>query len=331
MTAPQPHDNPHGEAFHTVLQALAALATVGEAAARLAAINAHNRATEAERQNAADQLAETAHDQAEQLTTRAHSAQRLADRQLMDRAFDQSWLASTDLRTTAVLWRTSAIYAMAGDPRADQALRRAYDHLAHLNPGLITAYDHHRSQGHNIADAMRAAAYDTWHHQTRHDGADTATLDLAVQDELARLALGVDPQVLDRLARQWRSGGHATAAEAAARLANAIRHGTDSYRATQADPRAPSEQMQRGPRRTTAPGVDETTPAATDQPGHPAAPTKSDQWPRSQPPPSAGRHTEQQQRMSRAFRPLGTVQPVLRSPRKTTTQPSSTRRKGHTR
>jgi hypothetical protein len=48
-------------------------------------------------------------------------------------------------------------------------------------------------------------------------------LEAATRAEVTRLAADVDPDVLDRLQRQWRSAGHAPAADAAAVLANAAR------------------------------------------------------------------------------------------------------------
>ena len=147
------------------------------------------------------------------------------------------------------------MYAMGGDRRAAEVMRRAQDRLATLNPGLVEAYNRHRGAGMNIADAMRSAAHDVWQHQTRPTTAPArphgntgdppaaltsgpraigATpdpagqrlvdeLEAATRAEVTRLAADVHPDVLDRLQRQWRSAGHAPAADAAALLAKAAR------------------------------------------------------------------------------------------------------------
>jgi hypothetical protein len=236
VTIPQQHDDPVGEATSKVLQALAVLTTVGESAARFAAAGAQNRAAVAERGANAERVADAARRQADQAAARAYAAQQRADRQLMDHAFDNTWLALADIHTAAVLWRTAAMYAVSGDQRAARVLRRAEQRLRQLNPGLVDAYQRYRAQGSNIAEAMRAAANETWEHQTRpasgtptadlaptpdtdHPGA--GALDEATRVELGRLATNVDPQVLAGLERQWRSAGHTPAADAAARLANA--------------------------------------------------------------------------------------------------------------
>jgi len=166
VTTPQ-HDDPLGDGLGKVLQALAVLTTVGESAARFAAVGAQNRAARAERQATAERIADAARHQADQAAQRAHAAQQRADRGLMDLALDDAWLAAADIDTVAQLWRTAAMYAMSGDRRAAEVMRRAQDRLATLNPGLIDAYNRHRGAGMNIADAMRAAARDVWQHQTR--------------------------------------------------------------------------------------------------------------------------------------------------------------------
>ena len=48
-------------------------------------------------------------------------------------------------------------------------------------------------------------------------------LDAAVRAEIARLAIDVNPELLDRVQRQWRSAGHAPAADAATLLAQFAR------------------------------------------------------------------------------------------------------------
>jgi hypothetical protein len=255
VTTPQ-HDDPFGEASGKVLQALAVLTTVGESAARFAASGAQNRAAKAERKANAERVADAARQQADRAAARAHAVQERADRQFMDKAFDKDWLANADIHETATLWRTAAMYSMSGDKRATEARHRAQERLRDLNPGLMDAFARHRAAGMNLADAMRAAAHDVWQHQTRTDTTSSARphgntgdparslgpsrrgvgaapdpdglhmvdeLEAATRAEVARLAERVDPELLDGLQRQWRSAGHAPAADAAALLANAAR------------------------------------------------------------------------------------------------------------
>jgi hypothetical protein len=116
-----------------------------------------------------------------------------------------------------------------------------------LRPNLMAHYDRYREQGRPPAEAMKAAAYAVWaqaddttlgprarpHHGRQHQairaGADGRALgpggstlddlDAAVRREVADLADGVDPEVLDRLQRQWRVRGLVPPAEAAELLA----------------------------------------------------------------------------------------------------------------
>jgi hypothetical protein len=255
VTTPQHHDDPLGDGLGKILQALAVLTTVGESAARFAAAGAQSRAAKAERQANAERAADGARQQADQTAQRAQAAQQRVDRRLMDLAFDDAWLSTAEIDATANLWRTAALYANSGDKRAAEAMRRAQDRLATLNPGLVDAYARHRAAGMNIADAMRAAAHDVWQHQTRpttaparphgstgeppaaftsgpraigatpdpHGQSLVDDLEAATRAEVTRLAAGIDPDVLDRLQRQWRTAGHAPAADAVAVLANAAR------------------------------------------------------------------------------------------------------------
>jgi hypothetical protein len=251
VTTPQ-HDDPFGDGTGKVLQALAVISTVGESALRYLASVAQNRAAKSERQATAERVADKARVQADRATARAHTAQVRADRLVMDKAFDPDWLAKADIYVTATLWRTAAMYAMSGDRRATEARNRAQGRLRDLNPGLMDAYARHRAAGMNLAEAMKAAAQDVWQHQTRSgatswarphgstapwsgpplavgavadpNGARTADdLETAMRAEVARLAEGVDLEVLDGLQRQWRSTGHIPAADAAKPFADAVR------------------------------------------------------------------------------------------------------------
>ena len=176
----------------------------------------------------------------------------------MDQAFDRRWLDRAGIHEVAQVWRTAAMYAASGDERAAQAMRRVHERLRVLHPGLMDAYDRHRAAGVNLAAAMQAAVHDVWTAEARQRGTSRARphgntgdpqpalragangraigtgpdpfgmrladeLDAAVRAEIARLAVDVNPELLDRVQRQWRSAGHAPAADAATLLAQFAR------------------------------------------------------------------------------------------------------------
>jgi hypothetical protein len=220
VTSPQQHDDPLGEARGQLLQALAVLTTVGEAAARYAAAGAHNRAARTERRADAARLEADGRRRADRLadTTRTH--QDSADRRLIDKAFQEQWLGKAGIRGAAELWRTAAMRAATGDTRSREAMRLAEGRLRQLHPILMDAYARHRAGGMDLTDAMRAAAHDVWQHErsTRaRSHADTPyarpaskrigtgpdpnglaaadELDAAVAAEVRRLAADVDPEL----------------------------------------------------------------------------------------------------------------------------------------
>jgi hypothetical protein len=91
MTTPQ-HDDPFGDSASKVLQALAVLTTVGEAAARFAAAGAQNRAAKTEQQTPVDRGPDRL--PVDRVAQRAYASQQRADRALMDRAFDRGGAAA---------------------------------------------------------------------------------------------------------------------------------------------------------------------------------------------------------------------------------------------
>lgn len=236
MTQPQ-HDDPFGEARQQILQSLAVAATVGEAAARWAAVGIQQRATNTQRQTAVD-AATAAADQV------AHDTQQQQDRHLIDHGLTD-WLSHASMADTVRLWRTATIHAAAGDTRASQAATLAQQRLRLINQPLMDAYDRHRGAGMGQAEAMKVAAYDMWTAQTHTHGQSPAgarphgtreaeqlpggangrsldpggtaldDLDAAVRAEAGRLAAHINPEALDRLQRQWRAAGMTPAADAA--------------------------------------------------------------------------------------------------------------------
>jgi len=251
VSAPQPpaqHDDPFGEARTHLLQALAVAATVGEAGARWVAVGIQNRAAAAERVATADQTAAALRRHADRLDGGTGPPD--DERWLIERAFGQ-WLDKADLVDTARLWRTAAVHAAAGNPRAAEAMARAEARLARMHPDLVNAYRRYCGAGRPPAEAMKAAAYAVWEAEARahpgpaarphggpvaqplRAGADGRALppggpalddlDAAVRAEAGRLAAHVSPEALDTLQRQWRAAGRAPAADAAGLLAQYAR------------------------------------------------------------------------------------------------------------
>jgi hypothetical protein len=254
MTGPQQaqqHDEPFGETRAQLLQALAVAGTVGEAAARWAAVGVQNRASQAEKDQKAQHAAARARQESDRLAEAARREQDRADRAHITLAFDDAWLADADLYETARLWRVATMHAASGDDRARDAMARAETRLGQLRPNLMAFYQQFRAEGHLPAEAMRAAAYGVWleadnttlgprareHPGRRATGVRAGAngrslgpggpalddLDAAVRREVADLARGVDPEMLDQLQRQWRSAGLIPAADAADLLAQHAR------------------------------------------------------------------------------------------------------------
>ncbi|XVU24204.1 hypothetical protein ACQPZJ_44400 [Actinoplanes sp. CA-054009] len=237
MTQPQ-HEDPFAEARNQLLQGFAVAATVGEAAARWAAVNIQNRAAQTERQTTAEQASRAA----QRLATTTQDKQ---DRALIDKAFTD-WLSRATLDETVRVWRTATVYAAAGHPRAGKAAWLAQERLRQMNGPLMDAYDRHRANGMSQAEAMKAAAYEMWEMQARYPsqsggrphgtrepdrlragaggktlppgGASLDELDAAVRAEAAQLAAHISPEALDQLQREWRLAGQTPAADAAGLL-----------------------------------------------------------------------------------------------------------------
>ena len=252
MTGPQQqHDDPFGESRAQLVQALAVLATVSEAVARWAAVGMQRRAEQQAQAERAALVSATAREQAEQLARQAELEQDRADRQYIAQAFDEAWLDQADLTETARLWRTATLRAAGGDEWASEAMARAEQRLRQLRPNLMAFYDQFRAEGRTPAEAMRAAAYGVWmqadnstlgprarpHPGRQPQGLSAGAngralgagglvlddLDAAVRREVADLADGVDPEILDQLQRQWRSAGLVPPADAAGLLAEHAR------------------------------------------------------------------------------------------------------------
>lgn len=242
MTQPQ-HEDPFADARNQMLQGLAVAATVGEAAARWAAVGIQNRASQGERQNAAEEASRAA----QRLAT---STQEKHDRALIDKAFTD-WLSRATLDETVRVWRTATVYAAAGNTWAAEAAWLAQERLRKMNGPLMDAYDRHRANGMGQAEAMKAAAYQMWETEARYPsrsggrphgtresdglragaggkilgpgGSSLDELDAAVRGEAARLASHISPEALAQLQREWRLAGQAPAADAAGLLIQVTR------------------------------------------------------------------------------------------------------------
>jgi hypothetical protein len=87
-------------------------------------------------------------------------------------------------------------------------------------------------------------------------------LEAATRAEVARLAAGVDLEVLDGLQRQWRSTGRARAADAAALLADAARHLRAEGQL--AGPATTTATVRQGPNHPSVPNVGDPLPITYD-------------------------------------------------------------------
>lgn len=237
MTQP-PHEDPFDEAKQRSLQSLSVLATIGEAAARFAAVGIQRKAADQERAAGRKQAADAA----------GQEARRLADAARKDRAkiaaqFDGSWIKTATFKEAAETWRSAMVYAAAGDPVAQKAAGLALDRLGELHPQWRRAYDRHRRAGHPAPDAARAAAREVWEAESDwvrsqagaarpHGGADRDELrvgangralpaggqviddlDAAVRAETVKLLGDVSPEALDRVQRRMRASGRVPAAD----------------------------------------------------------------------------------------------------------------------
>jgi hypothetical protein len=225
------YEDPFGETRQQALQGLATMATVGEAAARWAAVGIQNKAAERERQAQQDRAAEAAQQEADKL-----AAQVRAEREKMAASLDGDWLVNkASFAEAAAVWRTATVHAAADDPLAQRAAHFAEQRLRKIRPDLMDAYDAHRAAGMPVADAMRAATRDVWEADARRAGAPPAAhaqgntpdrprirqngpalpaggeilndLDAAVRAEAMRIATHVRPESLDELQRRWRDTG----------------------------------------------------------------------------------------------------------------------------
>ncbi|HEU4422776.1 MAG TPA: hypothetical protein VFR67_09600 [Pilimelia sp.] len=206
-------------------QGLAVLATLGEAAARLAA--EEMRRAERREEQAAQQRAEADSQAAGDGLARHAAARRAAqlDRRLIAHAVDPDWLARADLLDLARVWRAARLREHQF-PEARAAAETVEDRLRNVYPRPMDLYDQAVAGGASPAAAMRVAAAEMAltrparpHGGRRSPAVEAASepplggerFDAAVRQERARLADGVPPATYAEELERLGVGGHAAA------------------------------------------------------------------------------------------------------------------------
>jgi hypothetical protein len=308
-----------------------------------------NRAGRAERALQAHQLHDAAASQADRAQRAALTVADQSARRLMDHALDRQWLDQASVLDVARVWRTAAMHAASGDQRAGQVLRRVHEQLRSLNPELIDAYERHRAAGLTVATAMQATIHTVWATQPPGAGHSSGPvvdpfgdelrdeLDAEIRAEIARLAIDVDPGLLDRVQRQWRSVGHAPAADAAALLAQFARDlrglaPTSVVDEVHAAARRAATHTST-PATSPAPSPDHVEPVGPDDAAHATRDSQKRPRPGADQTAAAAKGADQRQRMGRAFPPLRRVDPAARPASSTVAgnQRTNVRRRGTSR
>lgn len=246
---PDQHHDMAAELGQRTGQAAAVLATLGEAAARLAAEERRRQPLrEQQREDAGhqrDKAARTLREHGDRLAERAarqratHERQSIAhDRRVIAQVADPDWLARAGLYDLGVAWRTARVREPQF-PEARDAAEAVEQRLREMYPRPMDLYDQAVRAGASRADAMRAAAAQMArtpvmrpHPAGRRAGAlgpadepviGDEAFTAALADEQIRLATGVDPA--DYLAELRRLGPGGEAAAQALREALAARAG----------------------------------------------------------------------------------------------------------
>jgi hypothetical protein len=224
------HADISSEVGQRVGQGLAVLATLGEAAARLAAEEIRRTERRREQADADDQRREQAavrlREHSDRLAQHAAEQRALHDRQVIAQAADPDWLARADLLDLARVWRTARVREDEF-PTARGAAEAVEERLRQMYPRPMDRYDDAVRAGTPRAEAMRAAAAEMARtpvmrpHGGGRAGAlgpspdpawDTAYT-AALSYEQIQLATGVDPAAYaQELARLGRAGDAAAQA-----------------------------------------------------------------------------------------------------------------------
>jgi hypothetical protein len=140
-------------------QGLAVLATLGEAAARLAAEEARRKERRDEQQDKAREIAEKRVRVDELARHAAARREAKRDRDLIGQALDDDWLGNADLLDLATVWRAGrARESQPGFPGAMAAAQFVEDRLRDMYPRPMDRYDQAVAAGASRAAAMREAA-----------------------------------------------------------------------------------------------------------------------------------------------------------------------------
>jgi hypothetical protein len=138
-------------------QGLAVLATLGEAAARLAAEETRRRERADEIRGQRDQARRASAIEADQLARQAAQLRTDADRRLMAKVDDPDWLRRASLIDLAKVWRTARTRETEF-PDARTAAERVEGRLREIYLRPMDLYDQAVSAGTPRAEAMRMAA-----------------------------------------------------------------------------------------------------------------------------------------------------------------------------
>jgi hypothetical protein len=251
------HPDVSSEVGQRVGQGLAVLATLGEAAARLAAEEMRRRERRAEQRAAEDQQREETtrrlREHSDRLAQHAARQRALHDRQVIAQAADPDWLARADLLDLARVWRTARVREHEF-PNARGAAEAVEERLRQMYPRPMDLYDEAVRAGTPRAEAMRTAAAEMARTPVMrpHGGGRAAALETgpdnpmgeaafaaALSDEQIQLATGVDPAAYAQELARLGPGGDAAQALRDALAARAGREMTQG-RADAAIPNDPA-------------------------------------------------------------------------------------------
>lgn len=205
-------------------QGLAVLATLSEAAARLAAEEMRRRERREQAAAEREQAAEKLRQRGDQLAQHAARQRAARDRRLIGQAADPEWLERADLYDLADVWRTARAREHEFGPDARAAAETVEERLRQMYPRPMDLYDEAVRAGVPRAYAMRTAAAEMARTPVMraHGGGRAGALDAAdpvgdagfaaaVNDEQIRLATGVDPAAYAEQLHRLGTGGEAAA------------------------------------------------------------------------------------------------------------------------
>ncbi|MEN3308859.1 MAG: hypothetical protein V7603_5061 [Micromonosporaceae bacterium] len=206
-------------------QGLAVLATLSEAAARLAAEEMRRRERREEADAQREKVAEKLRQRGDQLAQHAARQAAARDKRVIAQATDPEWIAQADLYDLAEVWRTARAREHEFGPEARAAAETVEERLRQMYPRPMDLYDEAVRAGVPYAHAMRTAAAEMARTPVMraHGGGRAGALPAgaepvgdagfaaAVSDEQIRLATGVDPAAYAEQLHRLGTGGEAAA------------------------------------------------------------------------------------------------------------------------